>query len=220
MNQCPHCQVTIKGEWEICPLCATPLEKGSEKASDPYPAVPLKFDRSNVTKILLLVSLAIIFSTFLIGLIWRGKIFGLQGALFGIMTMWLVVLIIIRKRRNLAKSILYVLFSLSAICIYTDYTSGWTGWSTTFAMPIVCSAAILAMFLAVRLIKMELGDYVLYLLAAILLGMLPSLFLFFNWVSTPIPSWISIALSFVMLVSIFLYHGKEIRLELQKRLFI
>lgn len=220
MRKCPNCQVEVKGEWSSCPLCSTVLEKGSKKVSNPYPAVPLKFDRSIVTKLLLLVSMAIISSTFLVGLIWRGEIFGLQGALFGIMTMWLVVLIIIRKRRNLAKSLLYVLISLSAICIYTDYTSGWTGWSTTYAMPIVCSAAILGMFLAVRLIKMEVGDYVLYLLAAVLIGMLPTLFLIFNWVTTTIPSWISIALSFVMLVSIFLYHGKEIRLELQKRLFV
>lgn len=220
MNHCPQCQIDIKGDWKHCPLCSTPLNIGDKRVSSPYPDVPLKFNRQKGTKILSFVSLAIIFITFVVGLLWRGRIQSLQGALFGIMTMWLVVLIIIRKRRNLTKSILYLLVCLSLICIYFDYLNGWTAWSTTYAVPIICGFSLLAMFLAVRFVKMKIGDYILYLLAASILGLIPALFLLFDWVRNPIPAWISFGLSLSFLVATLVFRGREIQHELQKRLFI
>lgn len=220
MNHCPRCQLGVKGDWEECPLCGTSLEIGKGRVPSPYPDVPLKYNRQKGTKIMLLASLAIIFVTFLVGLIWRGRIQTLQAALFGIMTMWLAALIIVRKRRNLTKSILYLLISLSLICVYFDYLDGWTGWSTTLAVPIICGASLVAMVLTVRFVKMKPGDYVLYVLASSLLGLIPALFLVLDWVQNPIPAWISIGLSAAILLTVLIRRWREIRDELQKRLFI
>lgn len=221
MSYCPHCRVTVKGDWKHCPLCHTKLEQqDGKRMASPYPDTPLRFDKQKATKILLLASFLIIIASFLLGLLWKGRVQGLQGALFGIMTMWLVVLIIIRKRRNLIKSIFYLLISLSLLCAYYDYVIGWTGWSTTYAVPIICGSAILAMFLTIRFVKIKTGDYILYLMAAALVGLVPILFLFLDWVRTPWPAWISFGLSFMMLILIFLFHGKEIKKEFQKRMFI
>lgn len=221
MNYCSHCRVSVKGDWERCPLCDTKLErKEGERLASPYPNTPLRFDKQKATKLLLAVSFLIIIATYLLGLLWKGQVQGLQGALFGIMTMWLVVLIIIRKRRNLIKSIFYLLVSLSFICAYFDYVIGWTGWSTTYAVPIICGSSIVAMFLTVRFIKIKTGDYILYLMAAALVGLIPILFLFLNWVTKAWPAWISFGLSLIMLILIFIFQGKEIKKEIQKRMFI
>lgn len=219
MRHCPECRVDVKGNWQKCPLCHTPLE-GDRPVASPYPDVPLRFDRRKGQKILLAASFFIILASFPLGLLWRGKFGGLQGALFGILTMWLAVLVLIRKRRNLAKGILYLLISLSLICAYLDYLVGWTGWSLTYAIPILCCSSLLAMFLAVRFVKMKAGDYVLYVLSATLLGLVPLLFLMLEWVVNPIPSWTSVGLSVVLLLLILLFQGREIRKELAKRLFI
>lgn len=220
MRKCVHCQVAIKGDWEHCPLCEQPLDLNEKIVSSPYPDVPLKYNKPYITKWLLTVSVIIIFATFALGMIWQGRIEWLQASLFGILTMWLSVLIILRKRRNVAKSILYLLIILSLLCIYLDYLIGWTGWSTTFAVPIICSAALIGMFIASRFTKMRIADYVLYLVAAGVLGLVPILFLVFDWVETIIPSWISIGLSTLMLVSIILFRGSDIKQEVQKRMFI
>lgn len=220
MKHCSYCNVDVKGDWTSCPLCGHTTKDTGKRVANPYPDVPLKFSRQKVTKSMLLVSLIIIFGTFLVGLIWRGRVQGLQGALFGIMTMWLVVLIFIRKRRNLVKSILYLLVCLSLICIYFDFLAGWTAWSTTYAVPLICSFALLAMFLISRLFKMKTGDYILYFLAGGALGLVPTLFLFFDWVRNPIPAWISIGLSLSLLILIIWFRGREIIAELHKRLFI
>lgn len=220
MRKCDNCQVEIKGNWELCPLCELPLDLSQKVVSSSYPDVPMKYNRRSITKWLLTLSIVIIFVTLALGLIWQGRIQWLQASLFGVVTMWLAVLIILRKRRNVAKSILYLLITLSLLCIYLDYLIGWTGWSTTFAVPIICSASISGLFIASHFMKMRISDYVLYLVAAAMLGLVPILFLIFNWVGTVIPSWISIGLSALMLTIISILRGSEILRELQKRMFI
>lgn len=221
MSFCPYCKVQVKGDWQKCPLCHSELETpDGKRTASPYPDVPLRFDRQKATKILLFVSFLIVLASYLLGLLWKGRVQGLQGALFGIMTMWLVVLIIIRKRRNLTKSILYLLIFLSLVCVYFDYVIGWEAWSTTYAIPIICGASILGMLLTARFIKIKIGDYILYMLAATLLGLVPVLFLFLDWVTNPWPAAVSFFLSLVMLALILFFRGKEIKREFQKRMFI
>lgn len=220
MRKCDNCQVEIKGNWELCPLCELPLDLDQKVVASSYPEVSLKYDKRSITKWLSILSIVIIFVTLALGLIWQGRIQWLQASLFGIMTMWLAVLIILRKRRNVAKSILYLLITLSLLCIYLDYLIGWTGWSTTFAVPIICSASISGLFIAAYFMKMRVSDYVLYLVAAAILGLVPILFLLFNLVTTVIPSWISIGLSALMLVIIFIFRGSDMLREVQKRMFI
>jgi hypothetical protein len=221
MKYCQHCNASIKGEWETCPLCHNPLDETTAPASiDPYPKIPLRFNKEIVWKYLTLISFALIIAFLLIELIWIGRMENLQLALFGIMSMWLSVLILIRKRRNIAKSIVYLIVSLSLLCIYLDYLTGWSGWSTTYAVPIICSFAIISLYIAVRLVNLGVRDYVLYLLTAALLGLLPALFLTLDWVTTPLPASLSVMMSAVTLIIILLYHGGEIWRELEKRMHV
>lgn len=220
MRKCDVCQVNIKGEWSICPLCRNSIHTQDKPSPSSYPDIPLRFNKQHIAKWLILFSLVIIFITLGLGLLWRGRIQWLQAALFGVITMWLVVLIIIRKRRNLAKSLLYLLVILSLLCVYLDFLIGWTGWSTTYAVPIICTATFIGMFISSRLMRMQTEDYILYLTSTALLGLIPMLFLLFDWVLTPIPAWISLAVNTVMLILIILYKGSEIWLELKKRTFI
>ena len=115
MRHCQHCNATIKGEWEQCPLCQTTLDEGTDPVlPDPYPKIPLRFNKEIVTKYLTLISFVLIIAFLLIELIWIGRMENLQLALFGIISMWLSVLILIRKRRNIAKGIVYLIVSLVA----------------------------------------------------------------------------------------------------------
>lgn len=220
MRECEHCQVTIKGDWETCPLCHQELDVTQKVSDNPYPDVPLKYNRQRGLKVLTAISILIVFASYPIALIWQGRFEGLQGAFIGIITMWLVALILIRKRRNLAKSILYLLVFLSLVCVYMDYLMGWSSWSTTYAVPIMCNSAIVGMLASVQFVKIRVGDYILYLMAAGLLGLIPALFLLFHWVYNPIPAWTSIILSLIMLALILFFQGKEMIKELHKRTFI
>lgn len=221
MSYCQHCQVTVNGDWLTCPLCHQPLEKSSDTpVPNPYPDIPLRFNKEQVIRILMIISLATISISLIIELFWLHSAKGLNIISFGIVSMWLVLLIIIRKRRNIAKSIVYLIISLSLLSIYWDYVGGWSAWSTTHAVPMICIFALVAMYIAVRLVKIEVGDYILYLLCAALIGFIPAVFLFFNWVTTPLPSWLSIGFSTIMLVITIIFYRVEVLKELEKRMMI
>lgn len=218
MKRCTHCQVNIKGDWKKCPLCHQVLETEDKKNSNsPYPDIPLRFDKKKTVQRLMLLSLLIILVVFTLGLFYPSPLGPLRVSLFGIMSLWLVALIIIRKRRNIAKGIVYLIVSTSLLCIYLDYMAGWSAWSTTYAIPIICISAIIAMFIAVRIVHLKVGDYILYLLTATLLGALPAAFLLFNWTTWAFPAQFSLLMSMLMFAWIIWRHGKDILSELQKR---
>ena len=136
MRRCPDCAVGVEGEWTRCPLCAATLE--GTAAPSPYPAVPRRFRRRRVLRVLTLTSLAVISLSFLAQLLFRPEEQGL-GALrsvwLGVVATWLVVLVAVSKRRNLAKFIVYLVALAGGVCVYWDYLTGWDAWSLTFVVP-------------------------------------------------------------------------------------
>jgi len=221
MRHCYNCKVDIKGDHNTCPLCHESLLLENNSAEqNPYPDIPLRFNKQQVVKLLIIVSIITIGLWFIMEGLSSHQITPLKLVLLGVMSMWLVVLIIIRKRRNIAKGIVYLIISLSLIGVYFDCLDGFGGWSTTYVVPIICSFAIIAMFIAVRVVRLEVGDYVLYLLVATLLGLIPALFLLFDLVTQPIPAMVSVGLSGVMLILILVFWGSDILGELKKRMHI
>lgn len=221
MKRCDDCAVEIAGDWAHCPLCHQPT-KGHAGPS-PFPAIPLNFSRRRVLRLLFLGSLGIILGSFAIQLLLgRGSAeFGaIRSVWLGVVTMWLVVLMAVRKRRNVAKSIVYLVFLVGLLCVYWDYLTGWYGWSLNYAVPIVCGSSILALIIAVRSMRIEVGNYIIYSGITILLGLMPIVFLVFGWVTTPLPSAICVVVSVLALVLIQVYRGAEVRHELVKRLHL
>lgn len=221
MRRCHHCLVDVEGDWEVCPLCGNPL-LGTEKEAtpSPFPDIPLTFKKHLAIKILSFISITVVLVAFLIRMIWPTKINWPLMVFFGALSMWLVVATIIRKRRNIAKGIVYQIALLSLLSIFWDYTIGWRGWSLDYAIPLLCGTAIVAMFIAVQVVKLEVRDYILYIVIASLLGMIPLLFLLFQWVDHPFPSFFSVVLSIIMLVGTVIFRGGEIFAELQKRMHL
>ena len=98
MKQCIQCHAKVKGDWDLCPLCQVSLAEQKENAEEnpgPFPVIPLRFNREKVTKLLSLVSVLVILTYFVIQWFWSFQIFGLDYVLYGIMSMWMVVFLII-----------------------------------------------------------------------------------------------------------------------------
>lgn len=221
MRHCSNCQVDILGDWDTCPLCHNPVRtQGIDVQDSPFPDITLRFHKYLAVKILTFLSVISVALSFIIYRIWPIQTNWPLLVLFGLISMWLIVGSIIQKRRNIAKSIVYQIALLSLLGVLWDYYIGWSGWSVNYAIPIICSSALAAMFVSVRVVKLVVGDYVLYLLIAALLALIPLLFILFGWISQIIPSFISVCLSVVMLAAILIFRGREIAAELQKRMHI
>jgi|GEM_PF-1596269 len=222
MKRCPACQANVKGDWDTCPLCQTPLKvtQREEQEESDSPSVPLKFNRKKIKQVLSISSVLLIILYFVAHFIWRFQFFNLEYVLFGIMIMWLMMLVIIRKRRNIVKGIVYILILFSLVSLYFDYANGWMGWSLTFVIPILCISALLAMFISIQVVDLRAEDYVLYLQLAAIMGLIPAVFLLMDWVVFALPSLLSVVFSLVMSVAVFFRYRQALIYELEKRMHL
>lgn len=171
------------------------------QVAGPLPAVPLKFSRRRLLTVLTFASLGLVIASFAVQLLFGHDGVGVVRSVWlGVVAMWLVVLTAVRKRRNVAKSTVYLVIIVGLICVYWDFLTGWHGWALTYAVPIMSASAAVGLLITVRLMRMELGKYVVYSGVTALLGLLPILFVVFGWVTNPVPSLICIALSAIVLV--------------------
>lgn len=221
MNRCNACTVEVRGTWSICPLCRAPLPAPpAAVAVNPLPDVPLRFDWKQVLRALVGVSVVVIGAALAALVLVPERLVWLRMTGLGLAALWLVVLIAVRKRRNVAKTIVYLVIAASLLSVYADQLTGWQAWSTTFVIPIICSASIVGLLIAVRIARMQPVDYLVYSWLTILMGVAPASFLAFGWVTHPLPSWISVAMGMLMLVWMQMFHGADVQHELRKRLHL
>ncbi|MFT3886772.1 MAG: DUF6320 domain-containing protein [Arachnia sp.] len=221
MRRCLECGVDIEGPWDACPLCGASISGAATPS--PLPVVALRFSRRRLLRVLFAVSLAVIAVSFAAQFLLGPQASGIglfRSAWLGISAMWLVVLMAVRKRRNVAKSTVYLVVLVGLVCVYWDYLTGWRAWSLTYAVPIVCAAAIVALQIAVWALRTEVGEHVVYTALAVLLGLLPVAFLVFGAVTSPLPSAACGVLAFFALVRLQVTRGPDVRHELAKRLHL
>jgi hypothetical protein len=224
---CRACDVDIVGTWPKCPLCRQSLDEREPEAGSsdeaPLPKVPLSFSRRGLMRALVVSSFVVIAISLAAQLLLvrdDRSVGWLRSVWLGVTCMWLLVLTAVRKRRNVAKAAVYLTVLVSAACSYWDFLTGWHRWSLTYAVPIVCTGAGLAVLIIVRAMRVETGEHILYTAAVTLLGVLPILFVVFGWSSNPWTGIISACVSAVVLLLLPSTRGREIRKELAKRLHL
>ena len=129
---------------------------------------------------LFLSSITVILASFVAQLLFSRGLDGigvLRSVWLGVITMWLVVLMAVRKRRNVAKGTVYLVVLVGLVCVYWDYLTGWRGWSLTYAVPILDASSIVALLITVRVMRIEVGEHILYSGLTVLLGLAPIGFL-------------------------------------------
>ena len=223
MSICPDCKASIIGDWEECPLCASQLileEEEEKKTSSSFLQLPLKFNRQKAIQSFIRLSLILVLLYFIVHFFWGFQFFGLEYVLFGLFITWTLVVIMLRKRQNIAKAIMYILFFISVVTIYFDYLNGWLSWSLTFVIPILSISALLAMSISIQVANLKVEDYVLYLQLAATVGLVPLVFLIMDWVGHPLPSIISVVFSLIVFVVVLLRYRMMLIRELQKRMHI
>jgi hypothetical protein len=220
MKRCAACAVDIEGSWSRGPLCGATTE--GEGVPDPMPAVPLVFSRRRVLAVLFFASLGVIVASLAAQLLFNRGDAGvgvLRSIWLGVVALWLVVMMAVRKRRNVAKGTAYLVILLGGVSAYWDYLTGWNGWALSYAVPATCACSIVAVLIAVRVMHTEVGEHVVYSWMTAVLGLVPVVFLALGWVRHPVVSIVCGALS-VIALAVQLASLRETRHELAKRLHL
>ncbi len=221
MILCNHCKVYIRDGKNICSLCGNIVShSNSEKEAAVYPIIPLTYERHMAIRILVFISIVATVISYIIYKLFPTSVNWPMLVVFGIVSMWLSITDALRKRYNITKSIMWQVFIMSLLSIFWDWRTDWKGWSLDYAIPILCIAAIIVMYITAKVMKLGIGNYIAYFLLGGLFGIIPGLFILLNLVKVDYPSIISVAISIIFLSAILIFQGENILSELQKRMHI
>ncbi|HZJ69001.1 MAG TPA: DUF6320 domain-containing protein [Candidatus Eisenbacteria bacterium] len=221
MRYCRHCDVHTRGDHDKCVLCENLLEKSSSPENHPvYPDIPPLYKKHLALKIMIFISIVGLVSSFAITIIFASDFKWAILFMFAILSIWIGVINIIQKRVHIPRKILRWILIISLLSIFWDYQTGWEGWSLDYVFPLVCISAIIVMHITARVLNLSVSVYITYALIDGLLGIIPVLFIIFDVVNVTYPSIISIGFSIISLSALFIFRGKDIKLEIIKRMHI
>lgn len=220
MQYCNHCKVHIRENKTKCPLCRNILSEEDASEEDVYPYIPPFIEKHTAIKFMIFISIASIVISFAINIIFPTRVNWPLFVVFGLLSLWLGLIVIVKKRYHIPKKIVWQVIIISGLSVFWDWEIGWIGWSLNYVIPTTIVSAMILMYITAKLLRLSVADYITYTFIASVLGIIPILFIVFNWVTIVYPSIISIAFSIIYLAAIFIFQGEYIKTELNKRMHI
>ena len=179
MQSCNNCKVNIKGDHTVCPLCAGIMEGKGDSKEDVFPYIPTIYQEFNLfIRILLLISIVAVVASFAINLIFGAESRWSLLVAAGVLCMWISLYFIIRKKNNIAKTILWQVWVIGILSVIWDKSMGWRGWSLDYVIPSVCVLAMIVMAVGAKLLKIGVRDLIIYLFIDAIFGLIPAIFLY------------------------------------------
>lgn len=221
MKYCSHCKVYIREERNRCPLCENILEEESKGISEEvFPDIPPFYQSQLALKIMIFISIVAIVVSFGFNMIFPSEMNWPILFIFAVISIWVGLIIIVQKRYHIPKKIVWQVVIISILAVFWDYETGWRGWSLDYVIPIACVSAMVIMYVTARIMNLSTREYITYALLDGIFGIVPVLFIIFDLVNVLFPSIISIGFSIISLSAIFIFQGKEIKIEITKRMHI
>ncbi len=221
MKFCEKCKVNVRGNVEFCPLCHSRLVMDDEDVNELYPPTPSIYKQFEMFfKILFLSTVSGGICSIAVNLLLPESGYWSVLVVLGVICFWILLIVAIRKRNNIPKIITQQVLLTSILSIIWDYITGWHHWSLDYVIPIACIIGIIALMVIAKVMKLPAEEYIICLFADVIFGIVPIVFYFTDIIDTVVPTVICVALSLISLISAFLFKGKDIRLELEKRLHL
>lgn len=220
MQYCPKCRVHIAGGKTRCPLCQHPLKPEPDSEENIFPPyVPDTRDHSLPLRIASAVALGVIVINVVINLILQG-VFWSGFVIGGVICVWVVFVIGLKKKHNIFKNISWQLFFATIFLFLWDKFTGGYGWSRNYALPCLYGAALLFTFLWGTLRRTPAEEYLGFTLLDSLYCLIPGAFLLTGNLTIRIPSAICAGLGVIIMAVILIFKWKFVAEELRRRLHI
>ena len=219
MRRCPYCKVGIAGDLVKCPLCQSKLTGTGEAPS--YPKFEAQKKRSFFYKMQLLIVWGLLIVGVGLDLMVGLRLPGFPDLHWSLLlAMWLIGLEfgIMRQFRpgtgSAGKVSMMVMITILMWCV-TAYFFGFMKITVDLVVPVVIAATITADFVLALLDKN--GNTLIYLLPALLLGIVPSVICFFVSDKMPLAWSICLMVSIILFAGIIIFRGRAVAAEFQRR---
>lgn len=222
MQYCTHCQVYIRDEREKCSLCGNVLPSidNSSIPVEVFPKVPPYYESHLAIRIMIFISIVAVVISFAIDTIFPSNIRWPILLVLGLLSMWFGLIAIIQRRYHIPKKIVRQVAIISLLAIFWDWHTGWRGWSLDYVIPITCIGAMIIIYVIAKIMNLSVRDYITYALIDGLFGIIPFLFMLFGWINVVYPTILCVSLSIIFLSALFIFQGKDIKDELDKKMHI
>lgn len=230
IKYCNHCQTHIRGNKSECPLCRNilPGEGYCNTQEEIFPEIPPAYERHLAIRIMAFISIFTIVASFAVYNIFPSVVYHIIPPnvnwpifeVFGLLSMWLSFIVVMRKRHNITKNIMWQVIIVSALSVIWDWRTGSRGWSLDYVIPVTCVVAMFVMYVTAKVLKLSARDYIAYFLLDGLFGIIPILFILFDLINVFYPSVACVAGSIIFLSAILIFQGENIKMELMKRMHI
>jgi len=221
MKICEKCNINIIGKRESCPLCQGLLTGRDEEQEDVFPHISTIYKQHNMFfKAFILISIIIATVTVAINIMFPQKGAWSFFILGGLASVWISLISAINKRNNIPKNIVYQVMIISIAMVVWDFMTRWKGWSIEYVIPLICVFAMISMAIISKVMKLNIEDYILYLIIDGLFGIIPFVFILIGILDVIYPSLICVVTSIISLSTILLFEGESMHAEMKKRLHL
>ena len=218
MLYCKNCRVRLPGNYKRCPLCQGDLSGKADENGNVFPVIPLRTDSSHALMVWLsFCSVAAAAVCMAVNLVLPSAGWWFLFVIGGIGSFWISLALVLKKRKNIPKTILWQVGLLSILAYFWDRFTGFQGWSLNYVFPILCTGAMVAMSVIARVRKLDIQSYIFYLIIDCVFGILSFVLLAIGKITVVIPSAVCFASTIIFLAALLLFEGKALFAEIQRR---
>ena len=219
MKKCPYCKINVGGDLLKCPLCQSKLTGEGERAYFP------KLEEQKKKSMFYKMQLFIVWIILIVG-IGLDFMIGLRLPDFPDLHWSLILALclvafefgIMRQfkpgtgsARKVTMMVLIILALLSVTAYFLDFFEI----TMVLIVPVVLTGTIIANFVLAMVDKH--GNTMAYLLSGLLLGVIPSIVLYFKRESMPLAWAICLIVSVILFVGAVIFKGRSVAAEIQRR---
>jgi hypothetical protein len=218
MMYCKNCGIHFRGKYGRCPLCKGELTGTPEKDGNVFPVIPPRRKTGRPLLIWLAFgSVAAAAVSTAVNLILPSGGWWFLFVLGGVGSLWLSLALVLKKKRNIPKTILWQVGLLSVLAFVWDLFTGFRGWSLDYVFPILCTGSMTAMAVIAKVRKLDIQNYILYLIIDCVFGLLSFALLVTGRIRTVVPSAVCFASTIIFLAALLFFEGKALLAEIQRR---
>lgn len=217
MSRCNRCNITVKDDSLVCPLC-----KGALSDTEPVkPVYPDMFPRLQRMRLAIrIVTFCAVVGVLVLGIVnymtYRGVKWSLVS-LAGIAYLYFTFTFTVQPLADEQQKIMFQSVLSIALVLAVDFSLGYRGWSVNIGIPIIVILSNITIFVFMMVRRRDWRSYIMLQLELILLAAAELLLVSMEIVTWKLLAMISVFVVLVQMFGIFLIGGRSTTLELNRR---
>lgn len=219
MRYCNKCKVIIENNLRYCPLCKQRTSKRNETAEKDLPLQRIKNETliDKIMRALVFLFISLIGINIVLKVAFSYNFIWAPYSIVVLFYAYLLIKAAMKSYKDVGSIVLINVYMLSIIGFILDLILGFSGWSIDFLIPILISAGIIVLVIFTLIKSMNLLTYFVHMFIIALFGITLLILLVLNVVIEKRPTIITIMISFLVIIGMFIFGGKKAKIEFAKR---